>query len=148
MKRVIFIFLLALSTLLLLGIPAVAHHHHDGTPCVQKDECACAEEGHDGQEGHEKHHHHRHYPTGHDAGTHCAGEGEYMPGSAQDEVYCTLASVFCDSGHAVALLPPGALPASEENPPESRDYGEYLIPYRSVDPLRIGGLRGPPAILS
>lgn len=145
MKKAVSISLIALSTLVLMAIAIVPHHHHEGTACVVMEYCEQDNVVND------EHTHHGDVPENNSQS--CIAEADYIAPSFNSGVKCKVSN--CDNhtdNHIHAFLFPvyflvaDFIPSSEQL--SSIEYGEFLSFYKSAEANQFNGLRAPPYSLS
>jgi len=144
MKRIISIWFVALSSLVLLVHATVPHHHHDGMMCIAAGSC-------------EQHHHadnsHAGHPQNPDGSEHeqpCIAESEYITPRTESETKCKVLPCL---DHDFTHLFPVVLSAADlftchaEISTISVTYGEHIPHYTLSEVNRFHGLRAPPFMI-
>ena len=143
MKRYIIISILSISTIILLGLRIIPHHHHAGIACIIMELCENDDRYND------EHTHHEELPeqTNHDNS--CITEIDVIIPSSDNEILIKILLGKNDLNHNLLFfLPTVLLSQISDTENSDTDYGEFIINYQSVKVNRYNGLRAPPYLLA
>lgn len=139
MKRYLFIFILSLSTLLMLVLKVIPHHHHSGIACIILELCENDDTYNDEHTYHER----VPEPNAHDNS--CITEVNVIIQASDNEIiYKILSGKDNLNLSALFILPAHLLSLLTESTISDTDYGECLSHYQSAQLNRHNGLRAPP----
>lgn len=139
MKKYIIISILSLSTIILLGLRVIPHHHHAGIVCIIMELCV------DDDRYNDEHTHHEELPkqTNHD--NLCITEIDVIIPSSDNEISF---KILLDKDHVnntlLFLLPTVLLDQISGIKNSDTDYGEFILNHQSVKISQYNGLRAPP----
>jgi len=142
LKRRISISFIALSTLMLLVLSFVPHHHHEGIFCVIMERCEQDDAVND--------EHTQHGDATDNHRQSCIAEAEYLALQSGNETKC---KVSCDNPDHTHLYPILFLVAdfvlhNADKLSVKAEYREYTSFNKSAETSRFLGLRAPPIFLS
>ena len=144
-KRIISISFVALSSLVLLILAIVPHHHHEGLVCIVMEICEQDNQVND------EHTDHRELPNDSDHEQSCIAESKYTSPKTTNETKCKVSS--CQNHDLTHLFPIFFLAAdfliydSGESTSDF-EYGEFISFYKSAVANQFQFLLAPPSIIS
>ncbi len=141
MKKFISIAFISLSSLVLLALAIVPHHHHKGLACMIME--ICDEDNNINDE----HTSHNNIPFDSNQSETCVADSEYTTPQSNRENQCKVTS--CTDNHIIHLFPLFYLVADNlvfdaDAIGSFADYGEYIVFYTSAEANHFNGLRAPP----
>lgn len=140
MKKYISISFVALSSLVLILLALVPHHHHQGLVCVVMEICEQDNQVND------QHTSHGELPDDNAHEQMCIADSEYTAPKA-DEKKCNLPSCHNhDFNHFFPIFFLAADILAFDTGTSLSDYkfGEYILTYKSAEANQFHGLRAPP----
>jgi len=142
LKRKFSISFIALSTLMLLLVAFVPHHHHEGIACVVVERCEQDDAVND------KHTQHNDAADNH--GQACIAEAEYTTIQSSNEPRCKVSYYNPDHVHLypILFLVTDFVLYNADKLSVKVEYGEYISFSISAGTNRFHGLRAPPAFIS
>ncbi|KAF5066375.1 hypothetical protein DSECCO2_264460 [anaerobic digester metagenome] len=145
MKKAVSISFIALSTLVLMLVAIVPHHHHEGTACIVTEYCEQDDAIND------EHTHHGNIPKGDDQS--CVAEVDYIASSFNNGIKYKVAKSESHDDNSYSFLFSVYFLVSDfilnpEYLSSKSDYGEFISFYKSAEANQFNGLRAPPYLLS
>ncbi len=133
MKKFISIAFISLSSLVLLALAIVPHHHHKGLACMIME--ICDEDNNINDE----HTSHNNIPFDSNQSETCVADSEYTTPQSNRENQCKVTS--CTDN---LVFDADAIGSFADAIGSFADYGEYIVFYTSAEANHFNGLRAPP----